>query len=129
MMEHVIGFYQETGTHLSSISAGLQISLAQLVINGYKYESIKLVSIFLHWLPVIYSSWYKLLVYACKVLHETAPKYLEELVTFYHPTRSLRSDAEALLTVPHLCGVKYSKTILGKLQQPSEKNSSQHQEV
>ena len=48
-------------------------------------------------LPVIYRSKYKILVYPYKILNGAAPRYLEQFVVSYQPTRFLSS--ESLITV------------------------------
>lgn len=54
-------------------------------------ESISPVLKDLHWLPVTKRCQYKLLVLTYKALHGTAPIYICEMITWYHPTRPLRS--------------------------------------
>ena len=56
----------------------VQNSFARLVTH--KREHITPVLNSLHWLPVIYRSQYKILMYTFKALQGTAPQYLEELV-------------------------------------------------
>jgi hypothetical protein len=51
----------------------------------------------LHWLPFKFWCQYKLLLYAFKALHGLAPSYLGELIHFYKPARSLRSQSAALI--------------------------------
>ena len=52
----------------------------------------------LHWLPVRYRTEYKLLLLTFKALHHLAPSYLTDLLQLYHPTRTLRSSSDSLLT-------------------------------
>ena len=52
----------------------------------------------LHWFPINYRCQYKLLTYTFKVLTESAPIYLQELLTIHVPTRSLRSEISLLLS-------------------------------
>jgi hypothetical protein len=40
------------------------------------------------------------LLYAFKALHGLAPSYLGELIHFYKPARSLRSQSAALIEMP-----------------------------
>ena len=68
-------------------------SSARLVTRTHKREHITPVLNSLHWLPVIYRSQYKILMYTFKALQGTVPQYLEELVIPYQPTRSLWSDS------------------------------------
>jgi hypothetical protein len=92
----------------------VQNSAARLVTRTRKRQHITPVLNSLHWLPVIYRSKYKILVYAYKTLNGTAPRYLEELVVPYQPTRSLRSESESLITVPKMQGVTYGNRCFGK---------------
>jgi hypothetical protein len=39
-------------------------------------------------------------MYLSKVLHGKAPRYLEELITIYQPTRALRSENQSLIKPP-----------------------------
>jgi len=66
---------------------------ARLVTRTHKREHITPVLNSLYWLPVIYRSQYKILVYTFKTLQGTAPQYSVP----YQPTRSLRSEAAATL--------------------------------
>ena len=51
----------------------------------------------LHWLPVTYRIKYKLLLFAFKVCHDTAPEYLS-----YAPLRNLGSSDAFQLETPHI---------------------------
>ena len=48
--------------------------------------------------PVRYRTEYKLLLLTFKALHHLAPSYLTDLLQLYHPTRTLRSSSDSLLT-------------------------------
>ena len=54
----------------------------------------------LHWLPVKYRVDYKILLLTFKALHGLAPDYINDLLKPYHPSRTLRSSDDNLLTVP-----------------------------
>ena len=92
----------------------VQNSSARLVTRTHKREHITPVLNSLHWLPVIYRSQYKILMYTFKALQGTAPQYLEELVVPYQPTRSLRSESGAFLAVPTTRGVTYGNRCFRK---------------
>ena len=92
----------------------IQNSAARLVTRTRKRDHVTPILNSLHWLPVIYRSQYKILTYAYKSLHGTAPQYLEELVVAYQPTRSLRSESETLLTVPRTRGVTHGNRCFRK---------------
>ena len=78
----------------------VQNTAARLITRAKKCDHITPVLIRLHWLPVAYRVQYKLLLYTYKALHGLAPPYLQELVSPYQPTRTLRSDSAGLFCVP-----------------------------
>ena len=53
----------------------------------------------LHWLPISKRIEYKVLCYIYKCLNESAPSYLQELISQYKPSRELRSSEANLLNV------------------------------
>ena len=59
----------------------------------------------LHWLPVKQRIQYKLTLLTFKCQNSMAPEYLTNLITPYVPTRTLRSQAQGLLTQPK-CNLK-----------------------
>ena len=67
-----------------------------------KYDHITPELMALHWLPIKYRCQYKLLLYTFKVLTESAPVYLQELLTIHVPTRSLHSENSMLLSKPRV---------------------------
>ena len=54
----------------------------------------------LHWLPVKNRIALKALVLTFKARERISPKYLQDLITAYVPSRSLRSVSRCLLKVP-----------------------------
>ena len=54
----------------------------------------------LHWLPVVKRIQFKVVTTVFKVMHDTAPAYLQELIVPYAPSRGLRSREHNLLCVP-----------------------------
>ena len=55
----------------------------------------------LHWLPLQKRISYKLCLYVYKILQHSAPTYLEDMISVYTPTRTLRSMSDkTLLTIP-----------------------------
>ena len=92
----------------------LEKMFQSLVTRTHKREHITPVVNSLPWLPVIYRSQYKILMYTFKALQGTAPQYLEELVVPYQPTRSLRSESGAFLAVPTTRGVTYGNRCFRK---------------
>uniref|UniRef100_A0A803JI83 Reverse transcriptase domain-containing protein n=1 Tax=Xenopus tropicalis TaxID=8364 RepID=A0A803JI83_XENTR len=51
----------------------------------------------LHWLPLPSRIKFKLLTLTFKAVHYSAPPYISELISRYHPTRLLRSSTDLLL--------------------------------
>ena len=54
----------------------------------------------LHWLPVKARIEYKILLFTYKSLNKLAPEYLSSLISYYQPTRSLRSANSKSLVIP-----------------------------
>jgi len=81
----------------------VQNSLARTVCNATKRQShsIDLLKS-LHWLPVSERIKYKIAVLTFKVLQQGQPSYLANLISFYKPSRTLRSSDSLLLTVPDI---------------------------
>ena len=71
---------------------------ARVVVKTSRYDHITPILKTLQWLPIRYRTEYKLLLLAFKALHHLAPSYLTDLLQLYHPTRTLRSSSDALLT-------------------------------
>ena len=72
-------------------------SAARLVTLSRKNNHISPVLMELHWLPVEQLVEFKILLYKYKVVSSMAPVYLQELLDFYIPGRSLRSGNMQLL--------------------------------
>ena len=53
-----------------------------------------------HWLPVHFRIYFKIILFAFKALNGLAPPYISELLHPYTPSRSHRSADQLLLTVP-----------------------------
>jgi hypothetical protein len=78
----------------------VQNSAARIVTMSRKRDHITPVLERLHWLPVKFRIQYKILLFTYKILNGMAPSYLEELLVWYQPSRSLRSCQQHLLHVP-----------------------------
>ena len=78
----------------------VQNAAARVITQTDRREHITPVLKVLHWLPVKQRIVFKVLVLTFKAVHGLAPGYLSELVTPYHPARSLRSSDSALLQTP-----------------------------
>ena len=88
----------------------VQNSSTRLVTRTHKREHITPVLNSLDWLPVIYKSQYKILMYTFKALQGTAPQYFVP----YQPTRCLRSEFGSFLAVPTTRGVTYGNRCFRK---------------
>jgi hypothetical protein len=77
----------------------IQNNAARIVTRKNKYEHITPLLKQLHWLPIIFRIKYKIGLLTFKCLNGLAPQYLVSMLTWYAPTRSLRSDSQKLLKV------------------------------
>lgn len=92
---------------LFGVSHGVLLRL-QLVQNAAgrflegkrKFDHVMPILAALHWLPVFYRIYFKILLLVCKALNGLTPKYLAEMLHPYVPTRALRSEDLSLLVVP-----------------------------
>ena len=71
---------------------------ARVVVKASRYDHITPILKTVHWLPIRYRTDYKLMLLPFKALHHIAPCYLTNLLQPYHPTRTLRSSSDSLLT-------------------------------
>lgn len=90
-----------TNTNIISKLQRVQNTAARLITRKRKFDSITPVLISLHWLPIHYRCQYKLLLYVYNAQHGKAPSYLQNLITPYKPSRSLRSENSMLLHPPN----------------------------
>ena len=72
-------------------------SLARLVTLSRKHDHISPVLMEFHWLPVEQRVEFKILLFTYEVVNGMAPVYLQDLLDFYRPCRSLRSRNMLLL--------------------------------
>ncbi|MGH0146846.1 UNVERIFIED_CONTAM: hypothetical protein FKN15_009424 [Acipenser sinensis] len=90
--EHVLqmksSFHSLTTTYISQEWTGL-INTTPLLCS-------------LHWLPITAHIQFKTIVLAYRYLDQTAPSYLQALISPYTPTRPLRSSCTRRLAVPPL---------------------------
>ena len=86
-------------THISRLQR-IQNNAARVVSKMKKFDHISPVLTQLHWLPIKKRIQFKLLLLTYRCLHGMAPQYLSELLTWYAPTRHLRSSDQCLLAVP-----------------------------
>ncbi len=84
----------------------IQNTAAQLVFSEPRRAHITPLFISLHWLPVAARIQFKTLMLAYKTITGSAPSYFHSLITFYIPSRSLRSASERCLVGPSQRGTK-----------------------
>ena len=77
----------------------IQNAAARVVMLVPKFEHITPVMVELHWLPVKYRIMYKILLLVFKCLSGEAPTYLQEMIKWHVPRRTLRSSSALLLKV------------------------------
>ncbi len=77
----------------------VQNAAARVLTRSRKYDHITLTLQSLHWLPIKFSISYKILLLTYKTLNDLAPAYLNNLLSRYNPTRSLRSQNSGPLVV------------------------------
>ena len=81
----------------------VQNSLARVVCNSSKRSAHSNTLLkTLHWLPISQRIKYKIALLTFKILHFGKPSYLSDLVSFYQPSRTLRSTNSLLLSVPSI---------------------------
>ena len=78
----------------------VQNSAARLIVKAPKSCHITPILKELHWLPVHLRINFKIALFCFKALNGLAPLYIENLLTSYNPTRSLRSSGKNRLMEP-----------------------------
>ena len=78
----------------------IQNIAARITTKTKRHEHITPILESLHWLPVDKRIQFKILLLTFKALNGTAPKYITELLRYYTPVRTLRSQSQLLLQVP-----------------------------
>jgi len=87
----------------------VQNSAARLIMGSKKRDHISPALMKLHWLPIENRIVFKILLLTFKARTQLAPKYLQDLIIDYTPSRKLRSASKCLLEVP-----KYNLKSYGK---------------
>ena len=77
-----------------------QNTAARVVTRTKKRDHISPVLKNLHWLPVEQRIQHKVLSFAFQSVHNIGPEYLNEIISWYAPTRVLRSGSQMLLAIP-----------------------------
>ena len=75
---------------------------ARLIFSKTKFDSSTALLKSLHWLPVKARIDYKIAVICFKFFGSSLPSYLNDLLSVYTPSRSLRSQGSKLLKVPRI---------------------------
>ncbi len=91
-----IGLPQSTLSRLQMV----QNAAARFLTGTKKRDHITPVLASLHWLPIKLRVDFKVLLFAYKALHNSAPDYICDLIKPYTASRSLRSSDQLLLSVP-----------------------------
>lgn len=97
--------------YCNSLYSGLHVTLlhrlqtvqnaaARILTKTKKFDHITPVLAELHWLPIKYRIQFKILLFTFKIINNTAPTYLKELLNPYVPARALRSSSQLLLVQP-----------------------------
>ncbi|KAJ1115749.1 hypothetical protein NDU88_003971 [Pleurodeles waltl] len=92
--------YTGTTVKLQKRLQRIQNASARLILDIPRHSHISRHLRDLHWLPVSKRITFRLLTHAHKALHDLGPRYLNNHLTFYTPTRQLRSTSHALAAVP-----------------------------
>ena len=99
--------------HCNSVFTGLTITsirklqliqnaAARVLTNTKRVDHISPVLKSLHWLPVDKRIDFKILLLVFKSLNGLGPRYINDLLHNYEPSRSLRSSGSGLLSVPRI---------------------------
>ncbi len=91
-----IGLPQSKQSRLQMV----QNAAARYLIGTKKRDHITPVLASLHWLPIKLRVDFKIILFAYKALHNSAPDYICDLIKPYTASRSLRSSDQLLLSVP-----------------------------
>ncbi|KAL9974522.1 hypothetical protein ACROYT_G011567 [Oculina patagonica] len=75
----------------------VQNAAARLITCSRKYDHITPILKELHWLPVSERIKFKILLLTFKALHQQSPIYIQDLLTYYQPSRTLRSSHSSRL--------------------------------
>ena len=88
--------------YLVSMLQGVQNSAVRLLFRAPKYLHVSHLLKETHWLPVHSRIEYKVMLLTYKALNGAGPSYLRNLLTFYEPTRTLRSQNACMLIKPKI---------------------------
>ncbi len=89
----------------------VQNSAARIITGTARRDHITPILYDLNWLPITKKCQHKLLVLTYKALHDAAPKYFCDMLDWYTPARSLRSESVPSLVPRRNTTVKYGKRL------------------
>jgi hypothetical protein len=85
----------------------LQNAAARVLTKSKKHDHITPILQELHWLPIRQRIQFKILLIAFKSQFGLTPSYIANLLVPYAPSRTLRSSAKSLLTIPRTSSSYY----------------------
>ncbi len=80
----------------------IQNAAARILTRTRESEHITTVLRSLHWLPVTFTIYFKVLLLVYKSLNGLGPKYIADMLTEYKPNRPLRSLGSSQLEIPRI---------------------------
>ena len=92
-LDHCISLLYNVAKSVIKKHQSVQNVAARLITRSRKCDHITLILFDLHWLPVSERIKFKILLLTFKALHQQSPTYIQDLITRYLPSRSLRSPS------------------------------------
>ena len=92
-LDHCISLLYNVAKSVIKKHQSVQNVAARLITRSRKCDHITLILFDLHWLPVSERIKFKILLLTFKALHQQSPTYIQDLITRYLPSRSLRSSS------------------------------------
>ena len=92
-LDHCISLLYNVPKSVIKKHQSVQNVAARLITRSRKCYHITLILFDLHWLPVSERIKFKILLLTFKALHQQSPTYIQDLITRYLPSRSLRSSS------------------------------------
>ena len=92
-LDHCISLLYNVPESVIKKHQSVQNVAARLITRSRKCDHITLILFDLHWLPVSERIKFKILLLTFKALRQQSPTYIQDLITRYLPSRSLRSSS------------------------------------
>ena len=92
-LDHCISLLYNVAKTVIKKYQSVQNVATRLITRSRKCDHITLILFDLHWLPVSERIKFKILLLTFKALHQQSPTYIQDLITRYLPSRSLRSSS------------------------------------